>query len=163
MNINKYKSVVKLFQEYIDERAVLAGGAVRDTIFNVEVKDLDFVTQSASVTPNDCKLVWPDQEFHYIGNDEIEAYDNGDGIIIRVIESLDKTINVIKVEDIHEYIMQFPDSISRVWYNGDFVDYGYDWLQTIQDGTVEYRSDMKPERLEKLKTKYPTLDFKEKR
>ena len=165
--IEKYSEVVNLFRQHIDPNGILAGGALRDTFYGREVKDLDFVSTAGIVpwSPQLRDLVFPEHTFRWIPVELIEAYEGGPdenpGGLVDVIESTDKTINIIEVLDIARYTRNFPDSISEMVFDGTTVHTSARWRAGhANGGEVYYNADrMKPARLEKLKLKYPDFAF----
>lgn len=167
--INTYSEIVNRFRHEVDANAVLVGGAIRDTHYGVEVKDLDFVVNDHTPDgrpwlPTNMAIaaIWPDKEFRWVDAGELaEQYPDIDhGPLIDVIESTDKTINIIIVTNIGAYTQGFPDSISEMVFDGTNVHTSSRWREGDENIAVYYdREKMKPARLEKLQRKYPTWHF----
>lgn len=170
--INRYSEIVTRFRHDVDARAVLCGGALRDTFYGVEVKDLDFVIPEAqwpqfAWSPQTPSLVaaFPDKTLRWVDVGEIrELYHQQDGAaggpLIDVIESTDKTINIIVVENIEQYTNNFPDSISEMVFDGTTVHYSQRWREGNNLHVVYYdRDKMRQPRLDKLMLKYPNWEF----
>ena len=163
--IEKYSEVVNLFRQHVDPNGVLVGGALRDTFYGREVKDLDFVSTAAVPpwSPQLRDLVFPEHTFRWIPVENLQHYEdeeNNPSGLIDVIESTDKTINIIEVLDIARYTRHFPDSISEMVFDGTTVHTSARWRIGAANHEVYYNADrMKPARLEKLKLKYPDFAF----
>ena len=168
--INQYRDVVNAVRQHVPN-AVLVGGALRDTVYGKEVEDLDFVVGTNNgvfaVTPITPWLreVWPDKQFQFIPIPEFQAeyganlFDDNPAGVMDVIESTDKTINMIIVHDITRYTHQFPDSISQMVFDGEQVHTSRLWNSAVMMNRVYYKEDIKPARLEKLRRKYPDTLF----
>ena len=167
--INEYRNVVRSVRNQIPN-AVLAGGALRDTFYGKAVKDLDFVVAPEargafyplSAESPWLRGIWPDKEFRYIDIPDLREYmqqePNGAGIM-DVIESTDKTVNFIIVEDIPRYTHHFPDSISQMVFDGETVHTSRQWHAGHVNNRVYYKENIKPERLSRLRQKYPEQMF----
>jgi hypothetical protein len=137
---------------------VLTGGAVRDVIFDREVKDLDFMSVNMGDKGGleaylnepllNCLRDFPAKE-HYPTQ----------GSLLAAYETEDKRINWLLVSDILTRIHEFPDSISQCWFDGRYVYGTPEFCSTVLSHAVSYKHDIKPERLEKLKSKYPDFHF----
>ena len=162
--IEKYSEVVNAFRRHIDPNGVLAGGALRDTFYGREVKDLDFVTtRDLAPQAQSLRTVFPDYTFRWIPVEQVGHYaegaDNPSGLI-DVIESTDKTINIIEVQDIARYTRNFPDSISEMVFDGTTVYTSARWSIGLVNDEVYYNADrMTQARLDKLQLKYPDFAF----
>lgn len=170
--IDRYSEIVTRFRNDVDGRAVLCGGALRDTFYGVEVKDLDFVLLSRDPqgghrgwSPLSPELVaaFPDKTLRWVEVGELgEQYhqQGGNGPLIDVIESTDKTINIIVVQNIEQYTNNFPDSISEMVFDGTTVHYSQRWAEGNLLHVVYYDADkMNQPRLDKLMLKYPNWEF----
>lgn len=160
--INTYSEIVNRFRHEVDANAVLVGGAIRDTHYGVEVKDLDFVT----TVDNDPRWytesgVFPGKEFRWVAVGVLnENYPVDDGPLIDVIESIDGEINIMIVSNIAAYTQNFPDSISEMVFDGTTVHTSSRWRTGNTLRTIYYdEPKMKQPRLDKLHNKYPTWEF----
>ena len=165
---NKYNEVKERL--FPNNRIVLVGGCLRDTFYGVEVKDLDFVIEVPALeampfSPWDRQHqivfgeVFNGQQAHYIKIDNLWAYLNQDNGIIDVVESSNKDVNFIFIRDIPSYTKQFPDSISKMVFDGETIHVSRDWMQGHENNSVYYRADIKEDRLDKLQRKYPNKEF----
>ena len=146
--------------------AVLVGGAVRDTIFGREVKDLDFMVLSEadvsgietalSVTVSD---VLGFDRLH--GRSEYDA----DANVYRVFETADKKLNILLVGDILHRVVTFPDSISQVIFDGDSVLATQRFIDTASTHVIthshEPQRELKADRRARIVAKYPDFSFKD--
>lgn len=171
--IETYGPLVRSVREFFPE-AVLVGGALRDTYYGVEVKDLDFVIPRG---PNELRPIHPingelrignvaAQEFmdlfpeqrgwKYVDLPDDNEYEGiiGEGPLLDVVESTDKKVNLILVTSVPEYTSQFPDSISQMVFDGTDVHVSRWWTDGNENGLVYYKPDIKANRLAKLKAKY---------
>jgi len=160
-----YSDIMARFQAEFGPDSILAGGAVRDALFNIPVKDLDFLTRSVIDLSNinhvaQLKRVFPDDEFTTIYNSQenTEEYPDVDTIEL-TLENADKTINIMCVAEIMPHIDQFPDSISQVWFDGKLVHFKPAWLDVIGSGVVYYTDRLTDERMTKLMRKYPDMTW----
>lgn len=161
--INLYTGVLTSVREHIPD-AVLAGGCLRDSFYGVEVKDLDFVVPCPRedvypVSPRARWLqdLWPDKQWQYAdAADYVENEENG---LLDVVKSTDNTVNFIIVRDIPTYTNQFPDSISKMVFDGERVHTAFEWGAGNISHTVYYRPTISEARRDKLWAKYPTWVF----
>lgn len=166
--INLYTEVLTSVREHIPE-AVLVGGCLRDSFYGVEVKDLDFVVpllrdddRRYPVTPHEHWLqdLWPDKEWQYAVADVVVNYErNEEDGLQDVVKSTDNTVNFIIVRDIPTYTNQFPDSISKMVFDGERVHVAHEWEVGHISHTVYYRPTISEARRDKLRAKYPTWVF----
>lgn len=172
--IETYRDVLSQVRQHIPN-AVLVGGCLRDTFYGVEVKDLDFVVQTHNgweypVTPGTQWLrdIWPDKQFRWCmlpdgeyaaDVDEANAINDQNDLLFDVIKSTDDRVNFIVVRDIPEYTNNFPDSISKLVFDGERVHYANEWMVGHNNGEVYYRNNIGAARLEKLRRKYPDWAF----
>jgi hypothetical protein len=146
--------------------AVLVGGAVRDTIFRRAVKDLDFMVLSdADVSGIERALGITVRDV--LGFDRLQGrseYDE-DANVYRVFETEDKRINILHVGSIVTRVVTFPDSISQVIYDGSFVRASQYFEHTFATMQITHSHEplrvLKPERRERLASKYPDFTFKD--
>ena len=158
--IETYSEILERFRQATGQRnAILAGGCLRDTFYGVEVKDLDFVVQRYWPGAEMLRQMWPDKRFRYIARDFEYDVPNNPAGLLDVLESEEKDINIIIVQDIPRYTNQFPDSISQMVFDGEQVIVSDKWRAGELAGTVNYKWDIKTPRLMKLKTKYPNWEF----
>lgn len=166
--INTYQNKFNEVKERLfpNNRIVLAGGCLRDTFYGVEVKDLDFVIE---VPVNEAMPFSPwigehqaafgalfgGQRARYVEIDNLWGYLNQDNGIVDIVESPNKDVNFIFVRDIPTYTKQFPDSISKMVFDGEQIHVSRDWELGNENGWIYMRHDIKPERKEKLINKYP--------
>jgi hypothetical protein len=146
--------------------AVLVGGCVRDVIFDREVKDIDifclsersaeFIEHALGITLHDV-----------LGFDRSQGraeYD-GDANIFRVYESECKKFNVMVVGNIEQRVCTFPDSISQVVFDGHSLLCTQAFIDTYNTRVITHSHEpmrqMKPERRERLASKYPDFTFKD--
>lgn len=130
MKIKDLADLQEVLQGLTEYRVVIAGGAVRDTLFGKPVKDVDvFVVRSREeddfseapqkyVARRIAKLlnatIETTSEQAYVGNDE-EVYATYD------LELSDKEypdlprVNLIFVQDLERALNEFPDTISQVY------------------------------------------------
>lgn len=172
--IETYQDILLAVRQHIPE-AVLVGGCLRDTFYGVEVKDLDFVVPLAQhnralypLTPQSAWLqeIWPNKTFEYcvLGDERHGVQEEMEGVegehpLQDVIKSTDDTVNFIIVTDIPAYTNQFPDSISKLVFDGETIHYANEWMVGHNTTTVFYRPDIIQARLEKLQRKYPDWVF----
>lgn len=161
---NKYNEVKERL--FPNNRIVLVGGCLRDTFYGVEVKDLDFVVEVPALeampfSPWDFnhQMVFMElfngQRAQYVEMDNLWGYLNQDNGIIDVVESSNKDVNFIFVRDIPTYTKNFPDSISKMVFDGETIHVSRDWELGNENNWIYMKHDIKPERKEKLINKYP--------
>ena len=166
--INTYTDILTSVRRF-HPTAVLAGGCLRDTFYGVEVKDLDFILEAPPgaapfpVTPESqwIREIWPDKQWQWAAAAEVD-YDMGEenpGGLIDVVKDTEDTINFIIVSSIPQYTHQFPDSISKLVFDGERVHYANEWMVGHNTSTVFYRPNIGNVRLEKLQRKYPNWVF----
>ena len=108
---------------------------------------------------------FPDKTLRWVDVGELgEQYHQQDGgaggPLIDVIESTDKTINIIVVSNVEQYTNNFPDSISEMVFDGTTVHYSQRWAEGNAIHVVYYdRDKMNQPRLDKLLLKYPNWEF----
>ena len=169
--IEMYGRVLSQVRQHIPN-AVLVGGCLRDTFYGVEVKDLDFVVQMGDAAdPNLAhpelyplspasrwlREIWPDKQWQY--SNALVAYNNDGAVMRDVIKSRDETVNFIIVTDIPAYTNSFPDSISKLVFDGEQIHYANEWMVGHNTFHVFYRPNIGNVRLEKLQRKYPEWVF----
>lgn len=137
---------------------VLVGGAVRDTLFDREVKDLDFMSEnSGDIAGLSRHLGRPLLNcLRHLPNDQ--KYPTN-GHLLEALETEDKAVNLLLVSSIMGRINEFPDSISQCWFDGRYVYGTPAFCSTYMTHVVSYQHTMNPDRLERLKAKYPDFAF----
>ncbi|KVR95827.1 hypothetical protein WK28_01930 [Burkholderia vietnamiensis] len=79
--------------------------------------------------------------------------------MICAYENYDKTINILHVSSIVGRILEFPDSLSQIWYDGESVFCTHGFSNAVDTGVVTYKPNMSEERLARIKAKYPDFKF----
>ncbi|WP_429498849.1 hypothetical protein ACQUFY_05945 [Robbsia andropogonis] len=152
----EYGAYVKRLRKEVPD-LVLVGGAVRDTLFNRPVKDLDFMTadgtarlrlQGSFRTP-----------LRLCPGARNPTYEHHTGNLVEVLETEDRAANVLIVLDIVARVQEFPDTLSQVWFDGEHVHCLAGFAFARDELYVETNERMTPERLARLKAKYPEFGF----
>ncbi|KGC37666.1 hypothetical protein DO62_5146 [Burkholderia pseudomallei] len=137
--------------------AVLVGGAIRDTYFIRNVKDQDYMTERglSGVTCMEKAL----GRTMYPCITEARADYGSNGCLTAAYETVRKDVNLLLVTSILGRIQEFPDSISQIWYDGQNVKCTPAFIQTANTKVVTYNERMSPERLTRIRAKYPDFQF----
>jgi hypothetical protein len=153
-----YEPILYLARTYCPG-VVLVGGAVRDTLFRRTVKDLDFmsVNQQDPLCLGDA-LGKPLLLCLRDRMGERDAYEPN-SCLLEAYETEDKRVNLLMVKSIMGRIKEFPDTLSQCWFDGRYVYGTQGFCSTYLTHVVKYQHTMKPDRLEKLKAKYPDFAF----
>lgn len=152
--------------------AVIAGGAVRDTLHSRPVKDIDVMTCTpvdpvkmvalakligGNVTPATAESASGDESFEYLITR---------GLVRPPINVID--LNYFDGKDAIENVFDFDFGISQVAVTPDGVLHSGDYLRDALSGTITYmghrgrekwRIESSARRLIRLKEKYPTFKF----
>lgn len=137
---------------------ILTGGAVRDTYFNRPVKDLDFITARGS--DKDLLATFLGRPLTpCIDPELIKEYAPDSGQMLLAYETDIKDVNLLYVRDIWVRISEFPDSISQCWTDGEYMYGTPDFMETTVSKTVTLTATITPERLARLKAKYPDFEY----
>lgn len=137
---------------------ILAGGAVRDVYFDRLVKDWDFMTVNQDDITR-LSTVLENPLLHCLRGAGTKTDYEPSSLLLDAYETEDKSINLLLVKSIMGRINEFPDSISQCWFDGMDVCGTPAFCATALTEVVTYDPKIKPERLEKLKSKYPDFKF----
>lgn len=144
---------------------IIAGGAVRDSLLNKNVKDVDIFVSSFEYDASDLRDYIHDQlvKWGYIvevyENEVTRLYDEGGGDTLR-FEVDGVSIEVVPVEDIEVTYNKFPDSISRAYVNASGTTITSQvFNESIIDKRIRFREDLSNSRVAKLRGKFPDYEF----
>jgi hypothetical protein len=143
----KYGRDLRALRQYHPDLLII-GGAVRDSLFGREVKDVDHITTS-SLTVQALVPLWN------LKNISDPTYEDTD----MVFQNEDKSKDLLFVTDLWHRVACFPDSISQCWFDGTNVYGTTEFMKTYMTEIVTYASNIKAERLGRLKAKYPEFTF----
>jgi hypothetical protein len=127
---------------------LIIGGAVRDCLFGRSVKDVDYMTTNTN-TVMALTHLWN------LKNISDPTYEDTD----MVFQNEDKSKDLLFVTDLWHRVACFPDSISQCWFDGTNVYGTTEFMKTYMTEIVTYSANIKDERLQRLKAKYPEFKF----
>lgn len=133
--------------------AIVAGGAVRDTLLGRPVKDIDVFHDLVLQNTNDLERVLPRTEA-----EEIEhRYDSKS---VWNLPSLN--IDFIYVGsfvvdgDFSDYIHEhFRCNLSKVWYDAGTLHFSPEFIRAVATQTLEFRTGTAQDYIDKICAKYP--------
>lgn len=174
----RLEEIAAIVREKTGYHAIVAGGAVRDTLLGVDVKDVDILIEKSrdeedytdSTTTEHIAgiiaLAFGDRAMVTTSLIGYEASSPGDTYAtFDVTTENGEALNLIFVADIEEALNEFPDSISQVWLGGDgAVSSSEAQRKTVYDRVVKHTLDTEEgsrgrARLEKLMRKFPGFEF----
>ena len=144
--------------------AVIAGGFIRDSLLKKPTRDLDILTE---ITPTNQQIQALEEhlktdlyEFslqeakEYIA-EEGNSFTRTSDIVKLWKDEGNNVVDLIVVQNVKQHIREFPDNLSRVWYDKDGLHMMSDFIYGHANKVLRYRKGAPEARLEKLKTKFP--------
>lgn len=174
----RLEEIASIVREKTGYHAIVAGGAVRDTLHGNEVKDVDILIEKSrdeedytdSTTTEHIAgivaLAFGDRAMVTTSLIGYEASSPGDTYAtFDVTTDKGEALNLIFVADIEEALNEFPDTISQVWLPGDgtvrMSDGHIDAVRTkaVLHTLDETAGSRGRARLDKLEAKFPDYAF----
>jgi hypothetical protein len=139
---------------------VIAGGYLRDLLLDKPTRDIDIMIDRLPTSEEldaldvllGCKLFE-----HVIDIDENYVPEGGRTSDINVVfETDDESVNVIVVDNVQTHISEFPDNISKVYYDRHFgLMRLSDFIYGHANKVIKYRTTAAMARVSKLTAKFP--------
>lgn len=136
----------------------IAGGAIRDTLMDRPVKDIDFLVESVKpLSPYELSVLSEilDTPFEPFMKDLDEDYNDEDRSQWPVVIYRGVGADIIVAEDIYAYVDDFPDDISMVSIDTLGIRFTPKFVQAHASQNITYRDSAGGDRLQRLLAKYP--------
>jgi len=159
---SKLQGIIDILPE-----AAIVGGYIRDILLDKPHRDIDIMTEVVPTNEQTRALEKHLGVYLYAFNPEqVENYIMESNFvrtsdILQLWKDEDNNlVDVIVVQNLKQHIKDFPDNLSRVWYDKDGVGMMSEFVYGHANKLLRYRTGAPPARLEKLKTKFPDYTVK---
>jgi hypothetical protein len=157
----RWRHAIALAEQHAEQfsfpDAVVAGGAIRDTLLGREVRDIDVFTDTELVdTEGFERIVSPPNTCSTIDDDKYDSK----AVWVNRAEGID--IIYTGGHELESYVAdKFRCNISKVWFDGQNIVLTAAFIDGVSRQILEFAPGTSPEYVAKIRKKYPEFQVRD--